>query len=125
MERKFKVGDRVRYTGAEECLSPECIGKTGTITKSGRACDVRWDDPNIRQLGVFDGNLELIVSDARKAYDKACELLKEAGQPAPAPFMEPLDAETQAAEDYYASNGFRPGTMKAFRAGAAWQREQS
>ena len=29
----FQVGDRVIYTGAYEMLSPEVVGKHGTITK--------------------------------------------------------------------------------------------
>ena len=64
---EFKVGDRVRYTGAlslredGEHLTPDRVGKTGVIhelpvTQGGNG---EWDD-GADWAGYFAGNLELV-----------------------------------------------------------------
>ena len=66
-----KVGDRVIYTGAYEMLSPEVVGKHGTITKiytagrnSDRVADVVFDSFSYK---YEDGKHTLFVGNITKA----------------------------------------------------------
>jgi hypothetical protein len=57
---KFKVGDRVRYTGNEDNLSPRVIGHVGTVCGDvGGGGGGTWDSGEY-WTGYFPGNLELI-----------------------------------------------------------------
>jgi len=135
----FKVGDRVRYTGAEECLSPYVIGKTGTITGEPRQSNGgNWDDESYWS-GYFPGNLELIdptletraldlirriatgLVASTVAADEARAIMKDAD----------LDVDEAEAEKVLTELGlqclspsasFRKATVAAIRRGRALER---
>jgi hypothetical protein len=76
---KFKVGDRVRYTGAAPGYSDSAlVGKVGTVIDHAKAGNVRvdWDDGEY-SAGHFPTNLALLlpadpIPAAITEYHDAC-----------------------------------------------------
>lgn len=69
VEHRFKVGDRVRYTGADPVVHDTLrIGATGRITNIGTpdAADVAWDDGINWPRGPLLSNLEIISPSPRE-----------------------------------------------------------